>query len=323
MRTIKWKNNPCSWNGERGRFTDFLATWYPPAHDGVMGAEIGVLNGDHVLEFFNRPFVPIKYLYLIDPYSDYPEYCDQNRSGLEAARDKAIAVLGSLHTWNCMCEEETFQWLFSKSSIAIDVITDLLDFVYIDGNHRKKYVYNDLWDYVDIVKTGGIIGGHDYYHRDDPTNLCGVKGRCRRVPQTNGLHVVPGRDVRGRLARLVVHKRRGHDPQVGGDKEKGKMKEILEKVKEKIYEPLAAIEHERWADWQKYLHSKGTTNEYGDLVLSKEDVAHWQYQIDTSYRFLSEREKIEDRKQVDRYYPLLEKTFTDIIDSVGRMVEDA
>lgn len=175
METIRWRNNPSSWNGERGRFTDFLATRYPSAHDAVIGAEIGVLNGDHVLEFFGRPFIPIKTLYLIDPYTDYPEYNDHNRRGLDAAKDRAISRLTTLHTWNPMCEENTLQWLFSKSSIAIDAITSLLDFVYMDGNHAKKFVHSDLWNYVDIVKTGGIIGGHDYYQRDDPTNLCGVK----------------------------------------------------------------------------------------------------------------------------------------------------
>jgi len=175
MKTIKWRNIPGQWNGERGRFTDFAARRYGPAGPDVIGAEIGVLNGDHVLEFFDRPFMPIKRFYLIDPYEAYSDYHDHNRTGVDAAKDKAISVLGSLHTWNPMCEEETFQWLFSQSSIAIDAITDLLDFVYIDGNHAKEYAYADLWNYVELVKVGGIIGGHDYYHREDPTNLCGVK----------------------------------------------------------------------------------------------------------------------------------------------------
>jgi len=42
-----------------------------------------------------------------------------------------------------------------------------------------------------------------------------------------------------------------------------------EQYKELI-EKLAAIEHERWAHWQSYLHSKCLKNENGSLTIPAE-----------------------------------------------------
>ena len=82
----------------------------------------------------------------------------------------------------------------------------------------------------------------------------------------------------------------------------------LMKTQNELYEKLAAIEHERGADWQKYLHSKGVKqpDEGGEWVcFPAELIRHWERQIATPYAELSEKEKIEDRKQVDRYWHLV------------------
>jgi len=74
-----------------------------------------------------------------------------------------------------------------------------------------------------------------------------------------------------------------------------------------LFEKLAAIEHERWADWQKYVHEQcGSLMENfthtGALVIPKELVSRWNRQIETSYVDLSEEEKESDRDQVRRYW---------------------
>jgi len=76
--------------------------------------------------------------------------------------------------------------------------------------------------------------------------------------------------------------------------------------KKELYEKLAAIEHERWAHWQKYMHSKGVKTMPDGLFFSNEYIEHWERQIKTSYAQLSEKEKDSDREQVDRYWPLIE-----------------
>lgn len=80
-----------------------------------------------------------------------------------------------------------------------------------------------------------------------------------------------------------------------------------------LFEQLAAIEHERWADWQKYMHSKcrrlgdivHDEALSGDLVIPAELVEQWERQIATSYIELSEKEKESDRDQVRRYWHLI------------------
>jgi hypothetical protein len=74
-----------------------------------------------------------------------------------------------------------------------------------------------------------------------------------------------------------------------------------------LRERLAAIEHERWADWQRYLHSKATDliGSGGALVIPADLVERWERQIATPYADLSEAEKDADREQVDRYWPLV------------------
>lgn len=75
-----------------------------------------------------------------------------------------------------------------------------------------------------------------------------------------------------------------------------------------LMENLAAIEHERWADWQRYLHSKCSKMNLhgGALIIPAELVKQWERQIATPYADLSEKEKDSDREQVRRYWPLIE-----------------
>ena len=74
--------------------------------------------------------------------------------------------------------------------------------------------------------------------------------------------------------------------------------------KGKLYEQLAEIEHDRWADWQKYMHSKCLIGQYG-AVIPIDLFNRWERQIQTPYDELSEEEKQSDRKQVDRYWNLI------------------
>lgn len=60
-------------------------------------------------------------------------------------------------------------------------------------------------------------------------------------------------------------------------------------------ERLAHVEHERWAGWQAYLHSKCECLEDGSLRIPYDLVQRWQLQIVTEYAELSEPEKESDR----------------------------
>ena len=83
-----------------------------------------------------------------------------------------------------------------------------------------------------------------------------------------------------------------------------------------LREVLAAIEHQRWADWQRHVHSvcyenKGVGGEpAGELTIPSEFARRWERQIETPYHELSEKEKNSDREQVDRYWQLITANYT-------------
>jgi hypothetical protein len=76
---------------------------------------------------------------------------------------------------------------------------------------------------------------------------------------------------------------------------------------ESLVEELAALEHQRWAHWQKYVHDRGQRQPDGSIVLPSDLVAHWERQINTQYADLTTEEKDSDREQVKKYRPLLER----------------
>lgn len=68
-----------------------------------------------------------------------------------------------------------------------------------------------------------------------------------------------------------------------------------------LIEKLSAVEHDRWAHWQSYLHSKCKKNDDGSLTIPKDLVEKWNTQIETAYSDLTEKEKESDREQVMKY----------------------
>lgn len=79
---------------------------------------------------------------------------------------------------------------------------------------------------------------------------------------------------------------------------------------EDIKEQLADIEHQRWADWQKWMHSLTKDLPLGARgvfrVIPQVYFDRWERQINTSYADLTAAEKAADMEQVNRYWPLIE-----------------
>jgi len=82
-------------------------------------------------------------------------------------------------------------------------------------------------------------------------------------------------------------------------------REFIERKHTDLFEELADIEHQRWADWQKYLHSLCDRNPNGSLTIPSFFVKQWERQIETPYDALSEKEKESDRDQVRRYWKII------------------
>ncbi len=76
-----------------------------------------------------------------------------------------------------------------------------------------------------------------------------------------------------------------------------------------IYEKLADVQHDIWASWMNYLFSLCRIDDNGDYIIPSKSVKHWQRQIETDYKDLTEKEKDGDREQVDKYLHLINQDF--------------
>ncbi|GAA4918420.1 hypothetical protein [Nesterenkonia rhizosphaerae] len=72
-------------------------------------------------------------------------------------------------------------------------------------------------------------------------------------------------------------------------------------------ELVAAVEHERWSHWQRYLHGQCSSLEDGSLVIPAHLVAQWSKQMSTPYKNLSEKEKESDREQAREYITAMQR----------------
>lgn len=72
-----------------------------------------------------------------------------------------------------------------------------------------------------------------------------------------------------------------------------------------LLQQLAAVEHERWSHWQKYMHEQGQRQPDGALSLPPDLVRRWETQIQTAYADLSRDEQESDIEQVRQYIPLI------------------
>lgn len=80
-------------------------------------------------------------------------------------------------------------------------------------------------------------------------------------------------------------------------------------------EELAALEHERWAHWQRYLHEQCEQGPDGSLMIPADQVVRWTRQMSTPYAQLPEPEKDSDRELVRHYLPVIAKAVREYLRS--------
>lgn len=124
-----------------------------------VGAEIGVYKGEYTIKLLDAGLK----VYGIDPWRAYTNYneADKGIQKFQARQDFLYAHTQRYldkYLKNGQCE------LVRKTSMEAveDFEDESLDFVYIDGHHGFRYVAEDLVEWSQKVKKGGIIAGHDY-----------------------------------------------------------------------------------------------------------------------------------------------------------------
>lgn len=108
--------------------------------------EVGVKEGENALRILKT--LDIWRLYLIDPI-----FNSKAHKRLKPFGDRVV-------------------WLNMTSDKAIKHIFEEVDFIYIDGDHSYEQVNKDMKNYYKILKTKGILAGHDIDHEGVSKAFC-------------------------------------------------------------------------------------------------------------------------------------------------------
>ena len=120
-----------------------------------VGAEIGTEKGVFMEVLCKQ--IPGVHLHCIDPWVPYD-------SGVERHSNEQF-VKDAYANAQKLAEKYHCDLLRMDSMKALHQFKDnSLDFVYIDGDHRYEPVINDLTEWSNKVRPGGIIAGHDLTH---------------------------------------------------------------------------------------------------------------------------------------------------------------
>ncbi len=121
--------------------------------DYKSGAEIGVKRGHYSAHLCETN--PQAKIFGIDPYQEYSGYPD-------------VVYQDGYDSWKVDMEHRlapypnfTLIQKFSMDAVKQFSLGDL-DFVYIDANHALRYVVEDIVEWSQIVRRGGIVAGHDF-----------------------------------------------------------------------------------------------------------------------------------------------------------------
>jgi hypothetical protein len=116
------------------------------------GVEVGVFEGDYT-EILAKSGLEI---YGVDPWLDYEDYVygRRNQDKMDGRYEKTMKRLAPYPNVKII------------RKMSMDAVKDFedysLDFVYIDGNHRFKFIAEDLCEWAPKLKMGGVLCGHDY-----------------------------------------------------------------------------------------------------------------------------------------------------------------
>jgi hypothetical protein len=159
-------------------------------------AEIGVWKGDFSARILK--FVKPTRLHLIDPW--IAESGEEYRGARYGERVTQEEMDGLYQEVRERFEEAAWQGIVSfhrsTSAEAAPLFPEeYFDWVYVDGNHRYKFVKQDLELFLPKVKPGGYIAGDDYgsvgWWEDGVTRAVDefvASGPCRLVSVEGHIH---------------------------------------------------------------------------------------------------------------------------------------
>lgn len=142
------------------RHRDELPEWLNRAGLKGLGVEVGVFEGDYSWLLLHKWAGAS--LIGVDPYKNFPD--EVYRDGCNQTNLENIGVRAAQR----FATFKRYKLMMKASLEAVKQFQDFTcDFVYIDSNHSYDSASADIRAWWPKVKSGGIVGGHDFYHRDD------------------------------------------------------------------------------------------------------------------------------------------------------------
>ncbi len=163
----------------------------------TVGVEVGVDTGNlsQVILTYMKP----NKLYLIDPWLLYPDYIEELK-GVKIGRGYNDPKYYEQKRYDGLYEDVVKRFKDNpvvqvmrgmSEDRAKDIPDDSLDWAYMDGSHREKYVYKDLVAWWSKIKIGGILCGHDFVLQVDPPKPPEVPIALEKFSKEMGLIVWP------------------------------------------------------------------------------------------------------------------------------------
>ncbi len=181
----RWLNSPnaLASRNEVGHWLNWLGL-------NGSGVEVGVFQGEFS-ELLLKTWESSK-LTSVDPWKEFPteDYVDT----CNCSQDQ--------HESNYSCTAARLEPFGLRSHIlrttSVDASsqfeTGSLDFVYLDAQHHYEAVRDDIDLWHSKVRSGGVIGGHDYLDGRLPSGLYGVKRAVTEFTTAHGYEVVVTRE---------------------------------------------------------------------------------------------------------------------------------
>jgi len=120
----------------------------------VVGLEIGICKGENIVHFLEQTN-RIDKIYCIDPYLPYMDWVGPvTQEDMDLWYDITIKNFAP-HADKIVMYKEASDKCVNKFE------NNQFDYIFIDGDHSYQGVTNDLNNFYDKLKMGGIFSGHD------------------------------------------------------------------------------------------------------------------------------------------------------------------
>lgn len=138
-----------------------------PIDRPIVGVELGVYQGK--MSGYLLEALPLLTLYMVDRWTEYTEEERKTSTGrmpkdsqdvFDTAYEMSVAVAQKYGRRAVIVQASTDD--------ALDHVPHSLDFVFIDADHSYEACKNDILNWRDRVKPGGILSGHDYGRQSHP-----------------------------------------------------------------------------------------------------------------------------------------------------------